>query len=409
MPRVHARDDNSPGPPARVAEDMLDAAICVDGGVQGLYAHIPFCAHRCHYCDFFTVAGRDDERSDFVSRLLAEADVVLKQLPAGIRTVFVGGGTPTHLPVQSLQELLLGLRQRLDAGGHQLEEWTIEANPDTVSAEVADALASAGVTRVSLGAQSFHEPALKMLERRHDPANVEQAMSRLRGVGITDLSLDLIFAVPELSDPLGVWARDLDAALSLDPKHLSCYGLTYEAGTPLRRRLDRGGVVRVAEEIEADLYELTRTRLASAGMEQYEISNWAHPGHRCLHNLLYWTNGNWWPLGPSASGHIKGRRWRNRPRLGAYVAGSGLSAIDSVEHLDEDGRAGEMLMLGLRLMEGVARERVTAACLTPARGEARKASIAQAIEDRLLQWADDRLSLTSEGVLLADSVIGQLL
>ncbi len=241
MPRVHARDDNSPEPPARVAEDMLDAAIGVDGGVQGLYAHIPFCAHRCHYCDFFTVAGRDDERSDFVSRLLAEADVVLKQLPAGIRTVFVGGGTPTHLPVQSLQELLLGLRQRLDAGGHQLEEWTIEANPDTVSTEVADALASAGVTRVSLGAQSFHEPALKMLERRHDPANVEQAMSRLRGVGITDLSLDLIFAVPELSDPLGVWARDLDAALSLDPKHLSCYGLTYEAGTPLRRRLDRGG------------------------------------------------------------------------------------------------------------------------------------------------------------------------
>jgi oxygen-independent coproporphyrinogen-3 oxidase len=388
---------------------MLASASSVEACVQGLYVHVPFCAHRCHYCDFFTVAGRDDQRRAFAQRLLGEADVVLPRIPPGIRTVFVGGGTPTHLPPSVLATLLTGLRERLAAGGHRIEEWTLEANPDTVSDETAAVLAEAGVTRVSLGAQSFDPPALQMLERRHDPANVGQAMERLRRVGITDLSVDLIFAVPELKDPVEVWARDLDMALALDPTHLSCYGLTYEAGTPLRRRLDVGRIERVGEEVEADLYECARVRLEAAGFEHYEISNWARPGFRCRHNLVYWTNGNWWPLGPSASGHVEGWRWRNLPRLGPYLAGAGLPHIDSVEHLDDDGRAGEMLMLGLRLMDGVPRDRVTAACQTPERGATRTTAIEGALEAGLLQWRGDWLSLSHRGVLVADAVIGDLL
>ena len=170
--------------------------------------------------------------------------MVFEALPPGIRTVFIGGGTPTYLEPVDLSRLLNGLRTRLEAGGHSVQEWTVEANPDTVSEEVASALAQGGVTRVSLGAQSFAAPALAALDRRHDPDNVRQAMNRLRQVGLEDLSLDLIFAIPEQRFPLNQWKEDLEHALAMEPTHLSAYGLMYESGTPLRGRLDRGQIER---------------------------------------------------------------------------------------------------------------------------------------------------------------------
>jgi oxygen-independent coproporphyrinogen-3 oxidase len=308
-----------------------------------------------------------------------------------------------------LQRLLTSLSDGFAAGRHSIREWTIEANPDTVTPIVADILAGSGVTRVSLGAQSFHAGSLKALERRHDPRNVQQAMERLRAVGIDDLSIDLIFAIPGQQRPLDIWKQDLEAALALSPTHLSCYGLTYEAGTPLRRRLDVGNVDRVPEEIEASMYEYTLERLEAAGFEQYEISNWSRPGHQCLHNLGYWRNANWWPLGPSASGHVNGRRWRNVPRLGPWLGGSGLSSIDSFEQLDADGRLGEVLMLGLRMNEGVHRRQVEASVAAPKRGAARQAEITRGLESGLLCWLDDRLTLTPRGLLLADGVMAALL
>jgi len=413
MPHLNVLDDttrsgDSPAQPFS-ADGVLTHAESAGAVVQGIYVHVPFCVHRCHYCDFFTIAGRDEQRGAYVDRLLDEAAAAVPRLPAGIETVFIGGGTPTHLPPADLARLLGGLGSLLSAGRHAICEWTIEANPDTISPTVADILAEYGLNRVSLGAQSFHAGSLKALERRHDPRNVGQAMEFLRAVGIDDLSIDLIFAIPGQDNPLEIWKRDLDAALALSPTHLSCYGLTYERGTPLRRRLDVGQVVRVSEETEARMYEYTQDRLGAAGFEQYEISNWARPGHRCLHNLGYWRNANWWALGPSASGHVDGRRWRNVPRLGPWLEGSGLSPIDSFEQLDADGRLGERLMLGLRLQEGVALRLVEEATAAPKRGPARQAAIDRGLEGGLLLWHGDRLTLTARGLLLADGVIAELL
>ncbi len=388
---------------ASVLKGLQIAGCCV----QGVYVHVPFCMHRCHYCDFYTVAGRDDWRSPYVTRLLGEASQVAEDLPGQVETMFIGGGTPTYLEPADLKRLLDGLAQHefLQSGG----EWTVEANPETVTPEVAGILAEAGVNRVSLGAQSFRLEALAVLERWHDPESVPRAMSYLRQAGIEDLSLDLIFAVPDGGVAMDNWSRDLDDALSLKPTHLSCYGLTYEPGTPLRRRLEQGRIDRVDNDVEADLYRATRSHLAQAGLEQYEISNWSKPDMQCRHNLGYWRNVNWWPMGPSASGHIDGIRWRNMPRLGAYIQGDGLPAIDTVECLDADGRAGEALMLGLRCTRGVPRSLVEWASAQPARGTKRAAAITLHIESGLLAWQDDSLVLTGSGMLLADGVLGDLL
>lgn len=413
MPHLNVLDDSSPPGDSRqellTAADALEEASRAGVGVKGIYVHVPFCFHRCHYCDFFTIAGRDEQRADYVTRLLGEAAAVLPRFPVGIRTVFIGGGTPTHLPVDALEELLSGLGSLLQAGGHTIEEWTIEANPDTVTPAVAEVLGAAGVNRVSIGAQSFHKGSLEALERHHDPSNVARAMELVRAVGISDVSIDLIFAIPGQSRPLELWKRDLDEALALDPSHLSCYNLSYELGTPLRRRLDTGAIERVSNDIEAQMYEHTLERLAGAGYEQYEVSNWAKPGRRCLHNLLYWRNENWWPLGPSGSGHVNGRRWRNVPRLGQWLQGSGLSPVDTLEQLDIDGQLGEVLMLGLRLNEGVPRHVVEAAIAAPLRGQVRCATIDEALQGELLAWTGDHLVLTPAGLLIADGIIGDLL
>ena len=413
MPHLNVLDDSSPPEDSRAGTLTAAAALrevsSVGGGIKGIYVHVPFCAHRCHYCDFFTIAGRDEQRADYVARLLNEAQAALPKFPVGVRTVFIGGGTPTHLPIDSLEALLSGLGSLLRAGGHTIEEWTIEANPDTVTPDVAAVLAAGGVNRVSIGAQSFHEGSLAALERNHDPSNVSRAVELVRAAGISDVSIDLIFAVPGQPEPLELWRGDLDQALALDPSHLSCYNLSYELGTPLRRRLDTGAIERVSNEIEAEMYEFTIERLAAAGYEQYEVSNWARPGRRCLHNLLYWRNENWWPLGPSGSGHVNGRRWRNVPRLGPWLQGSGLPPVDTVEQLDIDGQLGERLMLGLRLNEGVPRAVVEAALSAPSRGEARRVTLDEAIQKGLLAWHQDHLVLSPSGLLIADAIIGDLL
>ncbi|MDP7030549.1 MAG: radical SAM family heme chaperone HemW [Phycisphaerales bacterium] len=413
MSRLHVLDHTTPPPdhPQRpqTAEAALAAASGVGACIHGIYVHVPFCVHRCHYCDFFTIAGRDESRAAYVDRLLAEAEASIPRMPRGVQSVFIGGGTPTHLPAADLARLLVGLRRLLAAGGHDIREWTVEANPETVDPAVAEVLVAGGVTRVSLGAQSFDAASLRMLERRHPVTSVPAAMATLRAAGLTDLSLDLIFGVPGADDPLAVWAADLAAALALQPTHLSCYGLTYEPGTPLRRRLEQGRVESVSEELEGSMYRLTRARLAEAGYEHYEISNWARPGHRCLHNETYWLNRNWWPLGPSASGHVNGTRWRNIPRLGPWLEGEGLSHVDSVERLDRDGTAGEVLMLGLRRMDGVPRGVVAAACETPGRGATRRLALDAHVQGGLLAWDGDALRLTDEGMLLADTVLRDLL
>ena len=369
--------------------------------VLGLYAHVPFCTHKCHYCDFYSLVDQHDRIDDFSDRLLEE----LRHIPANTKfdTVFFGGGTPTLLSVDfwdAWKELLWG--KFVMSPDY---EWTVEANPETITMDLAQALAAAGVNRVSLGVQSFTPASLQTLERRHAPESVPKAVEFLRAAGINRLSLDLIFGVPG-QDLEGV-ARDISQAIQFQPDHLSVYGLIYEPNTALTKRRDLGLVQPCEQEFEADAYEMVVSELQAAGLHRYEVSNFALPGEQCRHNLKYWMNGAWWALGPSASGQFSGARWKNQYRLAGYLSSSGWSPLESVEVRTPQLHCVERFLLGLRLQEGIGVDELAnlqAGPRTP-RGEA----IRKMVDRGLMHMGRERLSLTDQGFLLADQIIGELI
>lgn len=370
-----------------------------------MYIHIPLCSHKCHYCDFYSIVDSRDRQGAFTSRLIDEiAAAEGTGLLGAAQTIFVGGGTPTLLAEEHWQRLLEAIATHLRPVNDC--EFTIEANPETVTPELAATLASGGVNRVSIGAQSFNHAHLKTLERWHNPANVGRSVDLMRAAGITAINLDLIFAIP--GQTLEQWLADLDAALALVPSHLSCYGLTYEPNTPMTAKMRRGRFEPADQELEAAMYEATIDRLAAAGFEHYEISAWAKPGMRCQHNLRYWTNANWWPLGPSASGHVDGTRWKNVPRLGTYLESRGMPSVVDVEQVDKDARVGEQMMLGLRLIDGIDLTELDRLLAIGSRGEMRAAAIEHYLSAGLLERVAGHLRLTRAGLLLADSVLADL-
>jgi oxygen-independent coproporphyrinogen-3 oxidase len=331
--------------PSRPRPATLPRAV-----VSGLYLHVPFCFHKCHYCDFYSITRQPPARmAKFVDLLLDEADMwAAPDAPAVLpRTIFFGGGTPSLLPLEQMRRLIRELKQRFDFS--DVNEFTVEVNPATASAEYCAMLRECGVDRLSFGAQSFNTDELHTLERHHGPDDVPRSLELAREAGFQRLNVDLIYAIP--GQTLDSWRASLEAAMALGTSHLSCYGLTYEPNTPMavRKRL---GLVRAAEEsLELDMFHHTRRRLREAGLPPYEISNYASPGEECRHNLLYWTGGNYVGLGPSAASHIEGHRFRNRPHLGEWeraVESRELAAIE-YEVLDGRRRAAELVMLMLRL------------------------------------------------------------
>ncbi|MCA9284610.1 MAG: radical SAM family heme chaperone HemW [Phycisphaerales bacterium] len=390
----------------RTARDLPDVVRC--GVIDAVYVHVPFCFHKCHYCDFYSFVDRQDRQGVFVDRLIEEMTAAAHGWSAPLDSIFVGGGTPTLLAPPHWKRLLASMRSVLPLSTSL--EFTVEANPETVTPELAEVLAAGGVNRASIGAQSFEPRHLQTLERWHDPASVVRAAGILREAGIDNINLDLIFGIP--GQRLEEWYDDLDAALALGPSHLSCYGLTYEANTAMTRRLEAGAFERIDDALEAEMYGAARTRLAAAGFEQYEISNWARRAgngiRACRHNLAYWRSRNWWPLGPSASGHVEGWRWKNVPRLGDYLDASPWPPIGDVEHLDDDGQVGERLMLGLRLNEGIAAAELKMLLARGARGGQRRAAFERHTTSGLLEWNGDRLRLTPRGQLLADTVLAEV-
>ena len=415
LPTIHP---DAPGGPTR--DPALDPAALPAAEVEGLYVHVPFCFHKCHYCDFYSITRQSPERMGrFVDRVLDEAARWGRVGSGGggegtgsgpaprPRTVFFGGGTPSLLPEQEMRRLIGGLRERIELEG--VEEWTVEVNPATANARYFAMLWELGVDRVSFGGQSFDSGELKVLERHHDPEDVGRGMEAARGAGFRRINLDLIYAIP--GQDLASWERTLAAALALGTTHLSCYGLTYEPNTPIavRRRLGQlGGVVE--EDLEVQMLRHARARLAAAGLEPYEISNYAAPGQQCLHNLVYWTGGNYIGLGPSAASHVEGWRWRNRPHLGEWedaIDGGALPAVD-VEHLTRRRREGELAMLMLRLARGI----------EFAQFSARTGSDARAVFSGLLgrlekidvvQITADSIRLTEKGLAVADAVAAEFL
>jgi oxygen-independent coproporphyrinogen-3 oxidase len=382
---------------------------CLPAGrhrARGLYVHVPFCFHKCHYCDFYSFVDREGRSGDYLAQLERDVDWTLARVEGEIDTVFVGGGTPTLLTADELRAFTAQVRRFPLAAGF---EWTVEANPETIDLEKARVLAAAGVNRVSIGAQSFDPRHLKTLERWHDPANVARAAGFLREAGITNFNIDLIFGIP--GQTLAEWREDLARALAIGPEHLSCYGLTYEQNTAMTKRLERGEFEPCDDALEAEMYEATVDTLAAAGFARYEVSNYARAGRECRHNLVYWRNEPWWAIGPSASGFVAGHRYKVVPRLGDWLAraagdDAGQPVVDH-EAPDEARHASEALMIGLRLAEGIGAELERRAVeIQPARA----AVIAKAIADGLLERdaAAGRLRFTRRGMLLANEVLTEL-
>jgi len=380
-------------------------ALAKGASFRGAYFHVPFCRHKCHYCDFYSFVDTESRELAYVERLEEELQDALEFLTVPIETVFVGGGTPTMLGADLLGRMLSSIRRTLPISLNA--EWSVEANPETVDEAVADALAQSGVRRVSLGAQSFNPKLLKALERDHDPASVERAVGLLRRAGIPQVNLDLIFAIP--GSTIADWEADLLRALSIGPDHLSAYGLVYEPNTPLTVKLRKGAVTRLPEDEEAEQYEFVVEKLAKSGYERYEISNWSLPGMACRHNILYWENADWWAFGPSAAAHGNGVRWRNIPRLATWLENRPSAPVEEIECLGADANAGESFMLGLRLMKGMPLERVEMLLSCGENAPRRLRSIESFTRDGLLEQADGHLRLSARGFMIADTVLSALI
>jgi oxygen-independent coproporphyrinogen-3 oxidase len=372
---------------------------------RAAYIHVPFCAHHCGYCDFAIATGQDHLIELYLDALAAE----LAQLgePQPVRTLFLGGGTPTHLTPAQLERLLSVILRWLPLDAGNESEFSIECNPDTLTAEKIAVLADHGVNRVSLGAQSFHADTLAVLERAHDPGEIARAVERVRR-RIDNVSLDLIFGVPGQTEDL--WRDDLARALALEPDHLSTYGLTYEKGTPLWKRWQRGQLRALDEDAELTLYALAIDTLETAGFEHYEISNFARPGRRCRHNETYWANEAYFGFGMGAARYVLGRRELNTRDLQRYIrqALSGESVTWQSEELPPSQRARETMAVQLRRTEGIDRAAFrmqTGFDLDTVAG----AALAQHGDQGFL--ADDGRSvrLTRRGKYVADTVIERLL
>lgn len=378
--------------------------------VQGLYVHIPFCFHKCHYCDFYSITRQTPERMNhFVDLILIEADR-WRDVSGGPRvrprTIFMGGGTPSLLPLPLMQRLVEGLRERLDLSG--LEEWTVEVNPATAQLDYCQMLRTAGVDRLSFGAQSFDRAELEMLERHHNPRDVGRSIELARKAGFERLNIDLIYAIPGQS--LESWSTSLESALKLELSHLSCYNLTYEPNTPMAVRKRLGQFHAVPEETELAMLRHTRQRLRERGLVAYEISNYAAPGQECRHNLGYWIGGNYIGLGPSAASHVAGHRWRNRPHLGMWEQAIEQGAMPTTDYeiLGPRRRAGELAMLMLRLSDGIRFAEFSDRSGFEAR-ELFADPIARFEKPGLLSVSRDSIQLTERGIELADALASHFL
>jgi oxygen-independent coproporphyrinogen-3 oxidase len=320
--------------------------------------------------------------------------------PHEVDTLFFGGGTPTHLPPAQLERLFATVRQwfPLAAGG----EFSVEANPIDLDESKAAILAASGVNRVSLGAQSFHEPKLALLERDHRAEDIARAFRFARQFA-TAVSLDLIFGVP--GETLDDWRRDLEAALALSPDHVSTYGLTFEKGTAFWSRLSHGDLNRADEDLEREMYELAIDTLTAVGFEHYEVSNFARPGHRCCHNENYWLGGQYFAAGPGAARFIAGKRETNHRSTTTYISRvlAGQSPVAESEQLGPEDSARERLVFALRRLEGIdttAFAVATGFAVEQLGGEA----LPQLIDSGLLALDGSRLKLTRQGLLVSDAI-----
>jgi putative oxygen-independent coproporphyrinogen III oxidase len=384
----------------------------------GVYLHVPFCHHRCGYCDFATDAVGDREDAEvlferYVAALTADLG---RQVAAGPRahapgaaaelddrwppvtSVFVGGGTPTLLPPPLLAEVVRAVGRELDvATGAEI---TVECNPETASDELFGALAEAGVGRVSMGAQSFAPHVLATLERGHDAERPVAAVAQARAAGITAINLDLIFGTP--GETAADWRRTLEAVLAAGTDHVSAYALTIHDNTPFGRAVVEGTLAAPDDDVQRDRFDAAREVLGRGGFEHYEVSNWALGTHqRSRHNLLYWRHGDYLGVGVGAHAHLAGRRWWTTRATARYLAAveAGRSPISGSEELTDGELAEERLLLGLRVREGL--HPLDVPPIEPL-------ALEEAIAAGLVTTSCGRLQCTDEGWFLLDEAVARL-
>jgi putative oxygen-independent coproporphyrinogen III oxidase len=352
----------------------------------GVYVHIPFCVSKCDYCDFATWTDRHHLTEPYLTALQTD---IARQVAAGMpaaSSIFVGGGTPSMVPAAGLAQVIAAIPVTDDV------EITVECNPDDVTPQLLEVYASAGVNRISLGVQSMVASTLVALGRRHQRANVISAVEAAYGVGITRVNLDIIYggAGERLSD----WEATVTGVLALEPEHVSAYALTVEAGTPLAADPLR----HPDDDDQAEKYELAERLLTQAGLENYEISNWAKPGAECRHNMLYWRQQEYLGFGCAAHSHRAGQRWWNVRTPQRYIDGveAGISVVASQEQLDPEGQRLEGLQLRLRTREGVPQEAFAAA------------DAEELVEVGLIQTTSAGWQLSPSGRLLANEVAMRL-
>ena len=359
--------------------------------VRHLYVHFPFCARICPYCAFYKTRGNAAEVGRFGEALVRELQGAAPLSPS---TIYFGGGTPTTLKTSQLQAILSAFHQRFDLS--ELREWTIEANPGSVSTRKAALLKKFGVNRISLGVQSWDDDLLKLLGREHNASQAEESFRVLRDAGFRNISLDLMFALPGQTEKQ--WHDSLQKTITLEPEHISTYCLTYEEDTEFLARFE-GGEFSADEEREAGFLEMAMTTLERAGYEHYEISNYARPGFRSEHNQAYWRGADYMGLGPSAFSTRGFERWQNVADHHEYARRlfANESPVAALERLTPEMKRMERIALGLRTREGITTDIISIN------------RIHVLSRAGLLQHNTNRVSLTRSGKLVADSIAEELL
>lgn len=368
----------------------------------GVYVHVPFCSSRCGYCDFNTYTpgelGSSSSPELYLDALERELDLATYQPDSPVRSIFIGGGTPSLLGAAGLTRILRAISSRWEVSPDA--EITTESNPESTSPEFFAQLKDAGFTRISLGMQSASERVLAVLQRRHTPGRALQAAREALAAGFSHVNVDMIYGTPtETEEDV---RRTVDAVLSTGVDHVSAYSLIVEEGTAMARHIRRGELPATDEDTMAQRYELIDAALRDAGYSWYEVSNWAQPGGECQHNLIYWRDGNWWGAGPGAHSHIDDQRFFNvkHPARYAQVVKGGELPIAGREILSAEDHHMERVMLGMRLREGIPRSWISAAA---------DPVISGLVHRGLLTEDGQRLRLTEAGRLLADGIVTDLL
>lgn len=366
------------------------------------YVHIPYCIKRCGYCDFNTYTPSELQdgatleivSNDYIDAVLRELDAAPKDV---VPTIFFGGGTPSLLPAHDLGRVIAAIKAR---NGLTADcEVTLEANPDSVTEEKLAQYLQVGFNRISFGMQSAKPHVLAALDRTHNPANVEKAITMARAAGFQSISVDLIYGTP--GESLDDWRETVEAALSLDIDHISAYALIVETGTKLAAQIKRGDLMMPNDDLMADMYLLVDQMCEAKGLTWYELSNWSKPGHQCRHNIAYWENKNWWGLGPGAHSHIDAKRFWNvkHPTTYKQKVFAGETPILESEQLTAEQIKDESILLGIRMREGLELE-----LLEPLQMEV----LGVYRENGFVELQEDRVVLTPAGRLIADRIVREI-